>query len=316
MEPLLFRILDINELNSAAGMDLLQLPCLKANQVEKPDLVQKPDIFCENCLSDRQKYKNFSLFKQVDRVQQSCILVSPIYLEHLEESGYTNIIKKLVEYLAKKYPRNWTVFQYNHDNDFSKHNWIESYPTIRILQFNTSNRLPNDIVLPFWNINTDPIEEKKRYFGGMIAQINNPLRANLLRTLSEQPGYYVENSGNRKYSKIEFLKRCSEFVFNFCPRGMGLSSYRFFETFHIGSIPVLIADDIILPYESEIDYSNICVRIPQNKVSDFMYINNVLRTKDHRKMIKNAKDLRERFTLKGVQEHIYKELRKPCGYSG
>jgi Exostosin family len=50
--------------------------------------------------------------------------------------------------------------------------------------------------------------------------------------------------------------------FALAPRGYGRSSFRFFEIFQLGAIPIYVWDDIEwLPYKSIIDYSKICISI-------------------------------------------------------
>ena len=50
----------------------------------------------------------------------------------------------------------------------------------------------------------------------------------------------------------------------FCPRGRGSYSGRFFETLAAGRIPILIADNYILPLEWLIDWKQFILRLPQD----------------------------------------------------
>jgi hypothetical protein len=56
----------------------------------------------------------------------------------------------------------------------------------------------------------------------------------------------------------------SKFVL--CPRGAGLSSIRFFDAMASGRIPVLIADHTKLPLQNCIDYENLIVRVPEQRL--------------------------------------------------
>ena len=51
-----------------------------------------------------------------------------------------------------------------------------------------------------------------------------------------------------------------------CPRGTAENSVRFFETMAFGRIPVLIADDAVLPCESLINYDDFVIRVPETEV--------------------------------------------------
>jgi hypothetical protein len=48
-----------------------------------------------------------------------------------------------------------------------------------------------------------------------------------------------------------------------CPRGMGSSSIRFYETLCMGRIPVHVSDAYRLPFEDKIDYAEFCLFIPE-----------------------------------------------------
>jgi hypothetical protein len=56
----------------------------------------------------------------------------------------------------------------------------------------------------------------------------------------------------------------SKFVL--CPRGEGLSSIRLFETMSSGRVPVIIADDAKLPLEDKINYDDLIVRVPEDRL--------------------------------------------------
>ena len=99
-----------------------------------------------------------------------------------------------------------------------------------------------------------------------------------------------------KFYLVNYKKVLSGSMFTFCPKGNGLSSYRFFESFHLNTIPILIADKVILPYEDEINYN------------DFDYILKKLNSVNYEQMILNLNKIRTRFTLSGAQEEVYRKL--------
>lgn len=51
-----------------------------------------------------------------------------------------------------------------------------------------------------------------------------------------------------------------------CPKGSGRNSIRFFECMAFGSLPVLISDDCVLPYEELIPYEQFVIFVPENDV--------------------------------------------------
>jgi hypothetical protein len=270
------------------------------------DNLEKTDIFFENSRSLKQEFKNFSLFSEVQYNDKNTVYVCPVYLE-LYEFSYSDRIRiiEMIDYICNFYHSNRVIFQWNHDKDFSviEKNWNRP-PNAYIINFNTSKAHPNDIIVPFWVINTKWIEESKQYMGGFIGSINNDLRKKLVRAILQQKLFIYKNG----LPTDEFLKTTSRCYYSLCPRGQGLNSYRFFESFHLNSIPVLYADDIILPFYKEIDYNDICIKIPESKIDDLNSLSQIISGTDFKNIIKNIKILRHKFSLLGVQEEIHRQI--------
>lgn len=266
----------------------------------RPDILDNTDIFFENCRSKDETNKDFSLFKECDFHEYETVYICPIYLE-LYEYANMPVLEVIEHACAWCYP-NFVVFQWNHDTDFaSKYLGAEKYINARIINFNTSKPLPNDILAPFWTINTEYIAEKREYFAGFIGSPNNGLRKTLANTIAGKDGYIHTN-----LPYLEFLKTSAQCTFSLCPRGQGLSSYRFYECMHLSTIPVLFADKAALPYD--IDYDEICIRIPESKINDFDFINNLLKQVDVDMMLTRKSFIREKFTLLGIQQEIHRRL--------
>jgi hypothetical protein len=98
-----------------------------------------------------------------------------------------------------------------------------------------------------------------------------------------------------------------QFDFALCPRGGGLSSYRFFEAIQCGSIPVLFADDVALPYP-DLCWDHIIVRIPEAQAGNFDFVWDRIGgiVPQVRRSIMGY--VRQRFTLGGIQEEIHDRI--------
>jgi len=276
---------------------------LKEYLKSRPDILKNTDIFYENCRSKSEKNKDFSLFEELhfNQHEQDTIYICPIYLELYE---YANMpVLNVIEHCCGWCFPNPVIFQWNHDIDFaSKYLGAEKYTNAYIVNFNTSKPLPNDILAPFWTINTEYIANKREYFAGFIGNLNNGLRKTLANTIAGKEGYMCTQLPYKK-----FLETSAQCVFSLCPRGQGLSSYRFYECMHLSTIPVLFADNAVLPYP-DIDYSEICVRIPESKINDFDFINNLLTQVDSNRMLNEKIKVKDRFTLLGLQQEIHRRL--------
>ena len=123
---------------------------------------------------------------------------------------------------------------------------------------------------------------QKKYLLNLVCSFNNSLRFKLKDSIINFKDVLI----SQRVDISEYRKILSSSIFTLCPRGVGLSSYRFFECFHLNTIPVLFADDVILPFKNEIEYDKISVRIEESKCSDPDYILKTLKDVDH---LENAK---------------------------
>jgi hypothetical protein len=271
----------------------------------RPGILDQIDIFCENVRSKDQYLKDFSLFNRVGQVGPKTVIIYPIYLEIYEFSGQDYNVRCAIETVCSWYKNNIVVFHWNHDHDFNKYNDVVlKNPNARILNFNTSRSTPQDIVMPCWNVETKPIAYPKKHYVGFVGRETHPVRGVLNRCMTGYPGFY-NVSGLPPES---YRKAISSLVFNLCPRGLGLSSYRFYDSFHVNTIPVLFADDVILPYEGILDWRRLCVRIPEAHAGDRGKILEMLGKADQKDITAYITANREYFTLLGVQKHIHKVL--------
>ena len=301
MTPIKYKIINYEEIR-----EVVDLPVDKNNWVgryleTRPNILDEIDIFCKNCRS--QDNANFDLFEPSE--DSPDVYVFSVYLELFFQTNMKNYIPYCIDHFSKKYPNNLVCFFWNHDQDFSIYNNIVSkYSNVRILNYNTSNKTSNDIILPFWTINTEPYNEPKEYNYALIATINHPCRESLLNSFTGKQ--YFLHDVNLKGK--EYYKTISKSVYNLCPRGHGLSSWRFFESFHLNTIPVLFTDKIVLPFTDVISYDDISVQFKEEDAGNYNLICGVLHNKDTKKMLKDIEQVREMFTLGGVQTYLHQQL--------
>jgi len=269
--------------------------------------LERTDIFCENTREVGQVYTRFDLFEESDDPE---IYVSPYYLELFEFAGYGHLIPDYVKTLCNLYKDNIVVFQWNHDNDFSLYSSrISRINNARVINFgNTQTKKNTDILVPFWNYNTSLIKNQKEFFCSFVGSINNQTRLNLVQSIvnyGSDEFIFKQNLPSK-----DFLNILSSTLFTLCPiggPGKGGFSYRFFQCMHLNTIPVLMVDRLIFPYP-DLDWENICLRLPENMVN-IGEIKSILSKVDTEKMLNYIEENRMRFTLGGVQEEVYKNLK-------
>jgi hypothetical protein len=292
-------------------LSILPLPLNINNLTEylnggRQDVLDNVDIFTENVRSRGLCEKDFSLFTASKDLLDYSVVVFPIYLELFQFENITQNIGFVIDHYCSKYPNNDVVFFWNHDVDFSIYNsLISKYKNCVIINYNTSSKSSNDIVVPFWTMNDiSPIYLKKEVFACFFGSLNHNTRLSLARSIQNKDGYIY--GSNLSYK--DYRNALASSIFGLCPRGVGLSSYRFFECIHTNTIPVLFADSVVLPYSEELDYSKLIVRIPENKASDFNYIDDVLKNTDYNNFLTNLSSERSKFSLLGVQKHVHSFL--------
>lgn len=279
----------------------------------RQDVLDNTDIFCENVRSVNipPNEKDFSLFTRVDTVDAETVVIFPIYLELFQFTGSVSNIYLSIEKYCKRYKDNKVVFFWNHDVDFSHYNeFVKQYPNARIINYNTWQKTVHDIVVPFWTMgDISELVRPKKIFASFRGANTHLIRLYLRNSLRDKisDGYHVSFE---KLPYEEYREQLAESIFGLCPRGAGLSSYRFFECFHTGTIPVLFADSVELPYSEEIEYDKMIVRIEEVATQNYYVLNsclvdNIYKYEDRIKMIREN---RWRFTLRGIQEYVHRRL--------
>ncbi|MDD3313839.1 exostosin family protein [Pseudodesulfovibrio sp.] len=74
---------------------------------------------------------------------------------------------------------------------------------------------------------------------------------------------HMEDRDRKRRLEEMYVKSLKESWIVLCPRGMGSSSIRLYETLCMGRIPVHVSDEYTYPFADEIDYSRFCITLPQ-----------------------------------------------------
>jgi hypothetical protein len=89
------------------------------------------------------------------------------------------------------------------------------------------------------------------------------------------------------------------------PRGYGRSSFRFFEIFKLGTIPVYVWDDNEwLPYKDIIDYYKFCIIIHISEIDILEELLLSINEKQYEKMFSEYEKIKHMFELEYMCEHI------------
>ena len=104
--------------------------------------------------------------------------------------------------------------------------------------------------------------------------MNRGVRSMIWRRFRHNHRFFIERSRSPDYH-LEI----SRSVFCLCPLGWAPWSPRIVEAVIFGCVPVIIADDIALPYSHLIDWPRISIRVPEKDVGRLgKILDNVSRT--------------------------------------
>ena len=140
------------------------------------------------------------------------------------------------------------------------------------------------------------------------------VRQEMFRVLQNNTRFHMINSGgwtpdvNKNLQDI-FIKTTIDSKFALSPRGYGRSSFRFFECFQLGTIPIYIWNDVNwLPFQTIIDYNKLCVVIHVSQLNDLENMLLSINEKKYSDMLKYYEEIKHLFQLEGMSNQIIKEI--------
>lgn len=174
-----------------------------------------------------------------------------------------------------------------------------------------------DITNTLENIEKIKFNEKQIFcsFVGSITQNNvRPfVRQEMVNFLNGKEEYkffitgcWTNNVDSEKQKNFIEITKNSKFAL--APRGYGRSSFRFFEIFQLGTIPIYIWNDVEwLPFKDVIDYSKICISINIKDISKLDEILKNITEEDYNQMFEEYNKIKHLFTLEGMSKKIIDE---------
>ncbi len=160
----------------------------------------------------------------------------------------------------------------------------------------------------------NPQPKNRDIFASFIGYLSHK-RQVLLQPLTTQPNKYV--IGGRGFWRAEvpqneetqFMDMMSRSVFALCPRGFGATSFRLYEAMQFGTIPIYISDRHCLPWDDELDWSEFCVVIGADEVSNLDSILSGFSEDKIKSMSNKVMELYPKyFSLEGICDNILKRI--------
>ena len=149
------------------------------------------------------------------------------------------------------------------------------------------------------------------FVGNLTANHITPNVRNVMYSeLSNNPKFKMINSGgwtpnvNKTLQQI-FIETTINSKFALAPRGYGRSSFRFFECFQLGTIPIYLwNDEEWLPFKDVIDYNKLCISIHISKINELENMLLSITETQYNEMFSYYNEIKHLFQLQGMSEHI------------
>jgi hypothetical protein len=129
-----------------------------------------------------------------------------------------------------------------------------------------------------------------------------------------QSKFKLINSGGwttdiNQISQNTFIETTINSKFALAPRGYGRGSFRFFECFQLGTIPIYLWNDIEwLPFKETIDYSKLCISLHISRINELEQILENITEEKYNQMFDYYNEMKHLFTLEGMVKQILTTL--------
>lgn len=112
-----------------------------------------------------------------------------------------------------------------------------------------------------------------------------------------------------QHKQDNFIDTYVDSKFGLAPRGWGRTSFRLYEIFKLGTVPVYVYNDKCwLPYQDEIDWSKFAIVIHVSKLSQLEGMLNRITASEYKSMIDEYNRIKHLFELDGMYDYIIKYL--------
>ncbi len=156
-------------------------------------------------------------------------------------------------------------------------------------------------------------ETDKQILASFVGSMTHPIRLRMYESLKpyDDCAILMKNWMNVVAEELftTFINASLASKFVLCPRGFGSTSFRLYETFQLGAVPVYISDDHYLPWVDELDWKEFCVLIRENQISDIHRILSSISDEDYNNMLSKGQEVYQKyFTLDGMTTNILKRI--------
>ncbi|XP_039071403.1 probable beta-1,4-xylosyltransferase IRX10 [Hibiscus syriacus] len=112
---------------------------------------------------------------------------------------------------------------------------------------------------------------KRRYLANYLGRAQNKVgRLKLIELAREYPDKLecpeLQFRGPNKLGRLEYFQHLGNAKFCLAPRGESSWTLRFYEAFFVECVPVILSDQVELPFQNVIDYTQISIKWPSTSI--------------------------------------------------
>jgi len=122
---------------------------------------------------------------------------------------------------------------------------------------------------------------KRKYLANFLGRAQGKAgRLQLVKLAKQYPDKLespeLKLSGPNKLGRIDYFKHLRNAKFCLAPRGESSWTLRFYESFFVECVPVILSDEVELPFQNVIDYSEISIKWPSSRIGElFEYLESI-----------------------------------------
>jgi hypothetical protein len=139
------------------------------------------------------------------------------------------------------------------------------------------------------------------------------VRQEVFNVLNNNSKFKLINSGGwtpsvNKNLQDLFISTTLNSKFSLAPRGYGRSSFRFFECFQLGTIPIYLWNDVEwLPFKDVIDYNKLCISLHISQINKLESLLESITEEDYNRMWIYYEEIKHLFNIEGMTNKIIQE---------
>ncbi|XP_047341199.1 probable glucuronosyltransferase Os03g0107900 [Impatiens glandulifera] len=139
---------------------------------------------------------------------------------------------------------------------------------------------------------------KRKYLANFLGRAQGKAGRLQLIELAKQYPDKLESpelafSGPNKLGRSQYFEHLANAKFCLAPRGESSWTLRFYESFFVECVPVVISDQVELPFQNVIDYTQISIKWPWNRIgSQLLQYLESIPDKEIERMISNGRRVR------------------------